>query len=54
MCDNCKSPREKVSVEAELQTALQAVADLREEFKIKTLVDFVLTSIRTSSFNKKS
>jgi ATP-dependent DNA helicase RecQ len=42
MCDNCKSPREKVSVETELQTALQVVADLREEFKIKTLVDFVL------------
>jgi ATP-dependent DNA helicase RecQ len=42
MCDNCKSPREKVSVETELQTALQVVADLREEFKINTLVDFVL------------
>ena len=42
MCDNCKSPREKISVETELQTALQVVADLREEFKIKTLVDFVL------------
>jgi ATP-dependent DNA helicase RecQ len=41
MCDNCKFPREKVSVEGELQMALQVISDLREEFKIKTLVDFI-------------
>ena len=42
MCDNCKTPPQKVSVEEELKLALEVIAELREEFKIKTLVDFLI------------
>ena len=42
MCDNCRHPKEKVDVTKEMQQALKAVAQLEENYKIKTLVDFVL------------
>jgi ATP-dependent DNA helicase RecQ len=41
MCDNCRHPKEKVEVQEEMKQALKAVADLNENFKIKSLVDFV-------------
>ncbi len=42
MCDNCKTPKEKVTVTAEMKQALEAVQALEENYKIKTLVDFVM------------
>ncbi len=41
MCDNCRHPKEKVDVTQEMQQALQSVVQLNENYKIKTLVDFV-------------
>lgn len=41
MCDNCRHPKEKISVKTEMIQALQAVQALDENFGIKTLVDFV-------------
>ena len=41
MCDNCKNPKEKVNVTDEMKIAIEAVAALKENYKIKTLVDFV-------------
>ncbi|MEM1123815.1 MAG: ATP-dependent DNA helicase RecQ, partial [Bacteroidota bacterium] len=41
MCDNCRHPKKKREVKNEMQQAIQAVIELRENYKIKTLVDFV-------------
>lgn len=41
MCDNCRHPKERVDVKKEMQHALQAVRELDENFRIKTLVDFI-------------
>src|SRR5690606_26635090 len=41
MCDNCKNPRAKVNVTNEMRQALEAVTALEENYKIKTLVDFI-------------
>ncbi|HHJ50295.1 MAG TPA: DNA helicase RecQ [Phaeodactylibacter sp.] len=41
MCDNCRHPKEKVEVQTEMQQALTAILELRENYKIKTLVDFL-------------
>ncbi|MBT8218613.1 MAG: DNA helicase RecQ [Bacteroidia bacterium] len=41
MCDNCRHPKDKVEVKEELVTALKAVLELKENYKIDTLVDFV-------------
>jgi ATP-dependent DNA helicase RecQ len=41
MCDNCRHPKERVDVRKEMQQALQAVRELDENFRIKTLVDFI-------------
>lgn len=40
-CDNCRHPKEKIEVKAELQLAIQSVIELKENYKIKTLVAFV-------------
>ncbi len=42
MCDNCRHPKEKVDVTQQMQMALQAVVELEENYKIKTLVDFLV------------
>ena len=42
MCDNCRYPKEKIEVKTEMQQALQAVAELNENFKIQPLVDFIV------------
>ncbi len=42
MCDNCRHPKEKIDVTAEMQVALKAVQELEENYKIKTLVDFLM------------
>ena len=41
MCDNCRHPKERVDVTREMQQALKAVLELDENFRIKTLVDFI-------------
>lgn len=40
-CDNCRHPKEKIEVKDRLQMAIQSVLDLKENYKIKTLVAFV-------------
>ena len=42
MCDNCRHPKEKLEVMPEMQIGLKAVLELQENFKIKTLVNFIL------------
>ncbi len=42
MCDNCKNPRERIEVKEEMQIALEAVVELKENFTMKTLIDFIL------------
>jgi ATP-dependent DNA helicase RecQ len=57
MCDNCRYPREKVDARDEIRLALQAVLDLNENFKINTLVDFLLghetKEMKDYKFNRK-
>lgn len=57
MCDNCKNPKEKVNVTKEMKTAIDAVAILEENYKIKTLVDFVTGKLtkemKDYRFNKR-
>lgn len=57
MCDNCRHPKEKVEVTKEMQQALKAVAELEENYKINTLVDFVLGNetkeMKDYRFNKR-
>ncbi|MEM8528434.1 MAG: DNA helicase RecQ [Bacteroidota bacterium] len=40
MCDNCRYPKEKIEVQAEIHQAINSVLALEENYGIKTLVDF--------------
>jgi ATP-dependent DNA helicase RecQ len=42
MCDNCRNPKEKIEVKEEVALALEAVDELKENFVMKTLVDFLM------------
>jgi ATP-dependent DNA helicase RecQ len=42
MCDNCKSPKERVEVKDELQMALKVLVDLKGEFVISHVTDFMI------------
>lgn len=42
MCDNCKYPREKEDVTQEMITALSAVQEIKENYRIKMVVDFLI------------
>ncbi|MGI9159638.1 MAG: RecQ family zinc-binding domain-containing protein, partial [Saprospiraceae bacterium] len=42
MCDNCRNPKEKIEVQAEMEMVVQAVLDLNENYLMKTIVDFLL------------
>ncbi len=57
MCDNCRHPKEKLEVMPEMQIGLKAVLELRENYKIKTLVNFVLgretKEMKDFQFDKK-
>jgi ATP-dependent DNA helicase RecQ len=57
MCDNCKYPKEKVEVQNEMQQALMSVQALDENFKINTIIDFVMghetKEMKDYKFNKK-
>ncbi len=41
-CDNCRHPREMIEVKEEMALALEAVDELKENFVMKTLVDFLV------------
>ncbi|MCF8245747.1 MAG: DNA helicase RecQ [Saprospiraceae bacterium] len=57
MCDNCRYPKEKVEVQLEMQQALMAIKALEENYKINTILDFVLGNetkeMKDYKFNKK-
>ncbi len=57
MCDNCRFPKARVEVKTEMHQALRAVAQLDENYGIKTLIDFVLgretKEIKDFKFDKK-
>ena len=57
MCDNCRHPKQKLEVKLEMQHALKAVLALQENYKIKTLVDFLrgkdTKEMQDFKFNKK-
>ncbi|HNL40379.1 MAG TPA: RecQ family zinc-binding domain-containing protein, partial [Saprospiraceae bacterium] len=39
MCDNCRTPKERIEVQAEMGQVIQAVLDLNENYLMKTLID---------------
>ncbi len=41
MCDNCKNPKERKDAAPALQIVLAAIKDLKENYGIKVLVDFI-------------
>lgn len=41
LCDNCKTPKEKIEVKDEMKIALNSLIELNENFGIKTMVNFV-------------
>jgi ATP-dependent DNA helicase RecQ len=41
MCDNCKSPKEKVEVQTEMTQVIQSILDLNQNYLMKTIVDFI-------------
>lgn len=41
LCDNCKHPKEQISVKDEMKLALDVIVNLNENYTIKHLVDFV-------------
>jgi ATP-dependent DNA helicase RecQ len=42
MCDNCKYPKEKLEVKEDMVLALKAVLALKENYTLKTIVEFVM------------
>jgi len=41
MCDNCKNPKEKIEVQSEMHLALSSVLAMKENYGVKTLVEFI-------------
>ncbi len=56
-CDNCKYPKQKEVVTNEMHQALMAIKELKENYGIKVIVDFLTgkmsNEITTFSFNKR-
>jgi len=46
MCDNCRHPKERIEVQTEIHNGLLSIEKLKENYAIKTLVEFV-TGIET-------
>ena len=42
MCDNCKTPKEKIEVQNEMTQVIQSILDLNQNYLMKTIVDFIL------------
>jgi ATP-dependent DNA helicase RecQ len=57
MCDNCRYPKERVEVGSEMAAALKSVLELEENYRISTMVDFVMgrdtKEIKDFGFNKR-
>lgn len=41
MCDNCKTPKERVNVQEEMAHVISAILELKENYLMKTIVDFL-------------
>ncbi len=41
MCDNCKTPKERVNVQEEMTHVISAILELKENYLMKTVVDFL-------------
>jgi len=41
MCDNCKYPRDKQEVQNEMVIALEAIREIKENYRIKLVVEFI-------------
>ncbi len=56
-CDNCKYPKEKIDVTNEMHYVLSIVKELKENYKVKLIVDFLIgrnsKEIQTYNFNLK-
>lgn len=56
-CDNCKHPKEKKEVTKEMQQVLKTIHDLKENYGVKVIVDFMIgrvsKEIKTFNFDKK-
>lgn len=57
MCDNCRHPKERLEVKKEVSYALKAVKELKENYGIKTMIDFVIGKeskvIKDFNFDRK-
>lgn len=42
MCDNCRSPKERIDVQQEMVNVVGAVLELNENYLMKTVVDFIM------------
>lgn len=42
MCDNCKNPKERVEAKNDINIVLNAITSLKENYTIKTIVDFIM------------
>ncbi len=42
MCDNCRNPKEKIEVQAEVVAVVQSILDLNENYLMKTVMDFIM------------
>ena len=58
MCDNCKTPKERIDVQVEMTNAVKAVEQLEENYGIKILIDFVMgketKTMKDFRFNQRS
>ena len=41
MCDNCRHPKERIDVKEKMVLAIKAIDQLNENYKIKTMVEFI-------------
>ncbi len=42
MCDNCKHPKEQIEAGEDLRIALQCIQETKENYRIKTMIDFII------------
>jgi ATP-dependent DNA helicase RecQ len=57
MCDNCRTPKERIEAKTEMQNLLECVQDLSENYLHKIIVDFVMgretKEMKDFRFNQK-
>lgn len=41
MCDNCKTPKEKVEVKKDMALVIKAIKEINENYLVKTVVEFI-------------